>query len=161
MRVKYIYRNPPEETFAPENSNMKTAFSRTNMIIDRLMKKGQMEQFQEEIQKKIDIGCLEEVPEQELENLLKTVHHFCYLQLVFSENSESTSTRMINNTLTSTPGGTSFSIENKVPVSEIGDSHESLLNFILYRYGYSSDISKCYLRILVDELTSNLRLMAW
>ena len=80
---------------------------------------------------------------------------------VFSENSESTSTRMINNTVTSTPGGTSFSIKNKVPVSEIGDSHESLLNFILYRYGYSSDISKCYLRILVDELTSNLRLMAW
>ena len=65
VRAKYIYRNPPEETFAPENSNMKTAFSRTNMIIDRLMKKGQMEQFQEEIQKKIDIGCLEEVPEQE------------------------------------------------------------------------------------------------
>ena len=110
MRAKYIYRNPPEETFAPENSNMKTAFSRTNMIIGRLMKKGQMEQFREEIQKKIDIGCLEEVPEQELENLLKTVHHFCYLQLVFSENSESTSTRMTNNTLTSTPGGTSFSI---------------------------------------------------
>ena len=39
VRAKYIYRNPPEETFAPENSNMKTAFSRTNMIIDRLIKK--------------------------------------------------------------------------------------------------------------------------
>ena len=83
------------------------------------------------------------------------------MQLVFSENPESTSTRMINNILTSTTNGTSFSIENKVPVSEIGDSHESLLNFILYRYGYISDISKCYIRILVDELTSNLRLMVW
>ena len=74
--------------------------------------------------------CLEEVPEEEVEQLLKLIHHLCYLQLVFSENSESTSTRMINNTLTSTPNGTSFSIANKVPVSEIGDSHESLLNFI-------------------------------
>ena len=51
---------------------MKTAISRTNIIIDRLMKKGQMEQFQEEIQKKIDIGCLEEVPENEIEDLLGT-----------------------------------------------------------------------------------------
>ena len=76
LRAKYISRNPLEETFVPENSNTKTAFSRTNMIIDRLMKKGQMEKFQEEIQKKIYIGCLEE-----LENLLKTVHHFCYLQM--------------------------------------------------------------------------------
>ena len=57
--------------------------------------------------------------------------------------------------------GTSFSIENKVPSSPIGDSHDSLLNFLLYSYGYSSDISKCYLRILVDELTGDLRLMIW
>ena len=118
------------------------------MIINRLIKKGQLNQFQDEINKKINIGCLEQVPEAEIGALLKRVHRFCYLQLVFSESSESTSTRMINNTLTGTPGGTSFSIENKVPVSEIGDSHESLLNFLLYRFGYSSDISKCYLRIL-------------
>ena len=78
VRAKHIYRNPPEENFAPENSNMKTAISRTNMIIDRLMRKGQMEQFQEEIQKKIDMGCLEEVQEQEVEQLLNSVHHFCY-----------------------------------------------------------------------------------
>ena len=31
----------------------------------------------------------------------------------------------------------------------------------VYRFGYSSDISKCYLRILVDKLTTNLRLMVW
>ena len=39
VRAKYIYRNPPEETFAPENSNMKTAFSlleeRANGTISR------------------------------------------------------------------------------------------------------------------------------
>jgi hypothetical protein len=131
VKATYLYRNPPEESFSPENSNIKAATSRTDMIINRLVKKDQLKQFQEEIDKKIDIGCLEQVPEAEIETLLKGVHHFCYLQLVFSENSESTSTRMINNTLTGTPGGTSFSIENKVPVSEIGDSHESLLNFLL------------------------------
>ena len=35
------------------------------------------------------------------------------------------------------------------------------MNFMLYEHGYSSDISKCYLRVLVDELTSRLRHMVW
>ena len=36
-----------------------------------------------------------------------------------------------------------------------------MLDFYLYEHGFSSDISKCYLRILVDMLTSMLRLMVW
>ena len=43
----------------------------------------------------------------------------------------------------------------------IGDSFDSLLDFHLYNNPYSSDISKCYLRILVDDLTSRLRLLVW
>ena len=48
-----------------------------------------------------------------------------------------------------------------MPSSNIGDSYASLINFRLYRHGYSSDISKCYLRVMVDELTSRLRLCYW
>ena len=43
----------------------------------------------------------------------------------------------------------------------IGDSFESFLDFRLYSNPYSSDISKCYLRILVDDLTARLRLLVW
>ena len=140
---------------------MDVATKKTNAIINQLIKKDQLDEFQQEIDKKIAIGCLKEVPKDELEKLLKSTHHFCYLNMVHSENSKSTATRMINNTLTTSPNGTSFSIENKVPSSQIGDSHDSLLNFWLYTYDYSSDISKCYLRILVDELTADLRLNIW
>ena len=56
IKATYLYRNPPHETFAPENSNMKTAINCMDMIINRLIKKEQPEQFQAEIQKKIDIG---------------------------------------------------------------------------------------------------------
>ena len=55
VKATYLYRNPPEESFSPENSNMKAATSRTDMIINRLIKKGQLDQFQEEINKKINI----------------------------------------------------------------------------------------------------------
>ena len=41
----------------------------------------------------------------------------------------------------------------------IGDSFDPLLEFRLYNYPYSSEISKCYLRILVDSLSAKLRLL--
>jgi hypothetical protein len=78
VKATYLYRNPPEESFSPENSNMKAATSRTDMIINRLIKKDQLKQFQEEIDKNIDIGCLEQIPEAEIETLLKEVHPATY-----------------------------------------------------------------------------------
>ena len=99
--------------------------------------------------------------EEELKEVLSGTHHFSYLSYVSSETSTTTSTRLINDTLTSNGKGTSFSLENKVPTAEIGDSFASLAEFRLYRHGYSSDISKCYLRVLVDDLTAKLRLCYW
>ena len=68
---------------------------------------------------------------------------------------------MINNTMTNNKAGTSFSIENKVHSSDIGNSEVSLLDFLLYEVEYSSDIAKCYLKILCDDKTSHFRLMYW
>ena len=149
-----LYRHDPHETFKPENSNLEEARRRTDTLIKKLMKEGKMESFKEQIASKIELGTLREVPEDEWERLLKGTHNFCYLSIVSNENSQSTSSRLINDTLTSNREGASFSLENKVPSSNIGDSYSSLLNFRLYRHGYSSDISKCYLRVKVDELTS-------
>ena len=65
---------------------------------------------------------------------------------------------MINDTLTSVPNeGTSYSQENRGPLANIGDSFACLLYF----YDFSSDISRCYLRTLVDKLTSMWRLIIW
>ena len=104
--------------------------------------------LKEEIQKKIDLGTLEEVSSKELEEILAKAYHFFYLSMIRSKNSESTQERMINKTYTSVPSvGISFCLENKVPTSKIGDSHDSLMDFRLYQSwgGYSSDIRKCYL----------------
>ena len=48
-----------------------------------------------------------------------------------------------------------------MPRSQIGDSYDSLMDFRLYEHPYSSDISKCYLRVLVDNLTAKFRLIIW
>ena len=120
-----------------------------------------MDGLKEQIASKREIGTLKEVPKEKWEELLKETHNFCYLSMVSNENSESTGSRLIYDTLTSNKERASFSLENKVPSSNIGDSYSSLINFRLYRHGYSSDISKCYLRVGVDELTSRLRLCYW
>ena len=45
--------------------------------------------------------------------------------------------------------------------SEIGDSWNSLIEFMLESTGISADISKCYLRVGCDYLASCLRLCIW
>ena len=111
--------------------------------------------------KKLPAGTLVKLTKEEEEEILNVTHHFSYLSLVKSETSTSTCTRLINDTLTSNGKGSSFSLESKVPTSEIGDSFGSLVDFRLYNHGYSFDISKCYLRVLVDKLTARLRLCYW
>ena len=95
-----------------------------------------MKQFQEKIQEKIDIGTLVEVKEDKLKTIMAGTHHFTYLSVVSSETSESTQTRLINNTLSSVPGaGTTFSHVNKKATSDIGNSWNSLIEFGLEQTG--------------------------
>ena len=119
VQVKYLYRHDPHETFKPENSNLEEAKRRTDSLIRKLKKEGKMESFKEQIASKIELGTLREVPEGEWAELLKGTNNFCYLSIVSNENSQSTSSRLINDTLTSNREGASFSLENKVPSSNI------------------------------------------
>ena len=159
VEVKYLYRHDPHETFKAEN--MEEAKRRTDALIRKLKKENKLKEFQEQIDAKEDTGTMVEVKKERWDGLLKRTHNFCYLLVVSNENSETTGSRLSNDTLTLNREGANFSLENKVPNSNIGDSFASLVNFRLYRHGYSSDISKCYLRVGVDALTARLRLCYW
>ena len=63
------------------------------------MIKNKLKDFKEKIKEKEDIGTLKEVSPEELQELLKMEHHFTYLGVVSNEQSGSTPTRLINNTL--------------------------------------------------------------
>ena len=142
VQDEYLYRNDPHEIFKKENSNMKEAKARTDGLIKKLKKTGELKQFQQEIQKKIDTGTLVKLSKTKLDEVLNGTHHFSYLLMLKSETSTSTSTRLINDMLTNNGRGASYSLENKVPTSEIGNSYQILIDFMLYEHGYSSDISK-------------------
>ena len=79
-----------------------------------------------------------------------------------SETSTSTELRQINDTNTNVPGiATTYALENTCPSNPIGDSFNVQTHFSLNKYPYSSDISKAYLRIIVDDITKGLRLFIW
>ena len=107
-------------TFHPKNLNFKHAVAMTNSVIKNLKKKNQLDIFKEEIEKKIRLGTMEKVSKEELGEIFNKTHHLCYVSMAQSENSESSHARMINNTKTSVSTvGTSFCLENKIPVSKI------------------------------------------
>ena len=55
-----------------------------------------MEAFQQEINKKIEMGALVELMEEEEKEILRGTHHFSYLSDVSSETPTSTNIRLIN-----------------------------------------------------------------
>ena len=58
VQVKYLYRHDPHETFKPENSNLEEAKRRTDSLIRKLKKEGNMDSFKEQIASKIELGTL-------------------------------------------------------------------------------------------------------
>ena len=79
VRSEYTYQNDPQETFKPKKSNLKEAVGHTKRLINKLRKKNMLKRFQEEIDKKIQIGKLIKLNKDEVEKLKSEVHHFCYL----------------------------------------------------------------------------------
>ena len=73
-----------------------------------------------------------------------------------------TDLRKINDTNTNVPGSaTTYAIENTCPANPIGDSFNVQTQFILHKYPYTSDISKAYLRINVNDETAGLLVFIW
>ena len=62
--------------------------AKTNGGIKILKRENQLNIFKEEIEKKIQLGTLEKLSKEKLAEILKKPHHFCYVSMVQSENSE-------------------------------------------------------------------------
>ena len=114
-----------------------------------------MNDFVAQIKKKIEFGTLERMSDEKAREVLSGPHHYTYPGVVSSETSTSTETRKINGTNTNVPGSaTTYTIENICPANPIGDSFNVQTQFSLYKYPYTSDISKAYLRIIVEDDTA-------
>ena len=76
-----------------------------------------------------------------------------------SETSTSTEIRQINDTNTNVPrSATTYAIGNTCPSNLIGKSFNVQTHFSLNKFPNPSDIKKAYLRIIVDDVTTGLRI---
>ena len=149
-----MYRDDINVTFAPENSNNRDAVGWTKLLVTQLKKKGPqaLKDFQEQIDKKIELGTLVKMSYVEHEEVKKGPHHYCY-----PATSNSTNFRLLNASNTNVPGSvTSLSIQNVCPANPIGYSFNVQQKFMLKKHAYSSNISKAYLRVLVDTASRKM-----
>ena len=94
--------------------------------------------------------------EEEAEEVIKVTHHFTYPGVVSAEGSYET--RPLNDSKTNIPNSCStYSLMNPCPNNPIGHSLNVQNQFRLHKHAYTSDVSKAYLRILVDDDTAKLR----
>ena len=153
-----------QKVFAPENSNVKEAIGRTKSLISKLkrQKGNAYTDFKAQIDKKIELGTLERLTTERAKEVLAGPHHCTYPGVVMSETLTSTEIRGINDTNTNVPGSaTTYALENVCPSNPIGNSFNVQTHFSLNKFPYSSNVSKAYLRILVDDVTKNLRVFIW
>ena len=95
---KYTYRHNPEVTYAPANSNIREAAGHSRKVIRKTHKNGSLPLLEAQVQKMIDKQSFVELSVQEILDLGKQAHPFCYYNYVVNSNSASTPYRMISNT---------------------------------------------------------------
>ena len=86
----YTYRTDPRVTFNSRNSNYEKAKQMSEMKIRKLIKQNKLNDIQAKIQEKINIGTLQQVSPEELQNFHTMEHHYTYFGVVSNENSNKT-----------------------------------------------------------------------
>ena len=157
---KLEYYENPSTLYTPEHSNKKQAESNSLRLYKKLVKNNKLEEYENEIRSAIEIGTLKEVMNPE--EIFSGIHYFCFHNVVISETSSSTKVRLINNTSAITPFiGTLISVNTKYPKFSLNNISKCIFNFMLYDNKLSGDVSKCYRKILVDDISAKLRLFCW
>ena len=102
IQCKYTYREPIDEKFAPQNSNREEALKATNVVIQRLLKIGKLDEFHLQIKDMENMGTIQRLSEQEINDLENNVHHFNKLNFTMSSTSSSTPLRVLRDSTQNT-----------------------------------------------------------
>ena len=102
--------------------------------------------MKEEVDKKIALGTLVEVNDEEWELIKVHPHHYSLLTMVYSSTSMSTEKRLINHSKTKMPNrATGMSLEQLNLENTLNNMNHILSGFQLYEHPLVADISKAYL----------------
>ena len=134
-------------TFEPENSNFDQALANLNQVTRSLQKKGKgaLDTLKEEVEKKVALGTLIPVSDEEWNEIKQHPHHFSLMTMVYSQTSVSTEKRLINHSKTKVKNKcTGMSLEQCNIENTLSSLNHILSGFELYPYPLMMDISKAY-----------------
>ena len=150
IECSYTYREPIDEKFAPANSNREEALEATHSVIQRLIKIGKLQEFDQQMKEMEKIGTIEQLNDEEVKNLEFQVHHFNKLNYTTSSTSNSTPLRVLRDSTSKVPN--SGGIISQVAAGiDIGDGLTCIINHRLGHYAASFDIKKAYRQIRVSN----------
>ena len=161
---KLVFTKDEEVLFNPKNANYYEALSGSKAMLTRLKRLGEDKviEFNKQVEKSIKDDCFEELTEEEIGNLENIPHFYTMGNIVWNSNSASTSVRMINDTARPIKGMMeSVSTSNYCPRQVLNKMYSTLVRFMLYQIGYSSDVQGAYRAIKCSYLDSFLRLFVW
>ena len=161
---KMVFTKPEAELFNPENSNYQEAVKSSKAMLFKLKRMGneKVKEYDSQIKKSIKDGCFEKLTEDEIRNLEHQPHYFTMGNMVYNENSASTSVRFINDTSRPIKGQmASVSTSNYCPRKVLNDMYKTITRFLLYEVGYSSDVQGAYRGVKCTYEDSLLRLYVW
>ena len=116
-------------------------------MLSKLKKLGKekVEEFDSQVKKSIKDDCFEKLSDEEIQNLEYIPHFYTMGNMVWNSNSSSTSVRMINDTARPIKGQmASVSTSNYCPRKVLNNMYTTLIRFLLYEIGYSSDVQGAY-----------------
>ena len=164
LTQKLVFTKDEQKLFDPLNSNYSDALSGSKTMLSKLKKLGKekVEEFDSQVKKSIKDDCFEKLSDEEIQNLEYIPHFYTMGNMVWNSNSSSTSVRMINDTARPIKGQmASVSTSNYCPRKVLNNMYTTLIRFLLYEIGYSSDVQGAYRAIKCSYLDSFLRLFIW
>ena len=160
---KVTYKRPPEITFSPANSNIVSATTAARRVVKSLAnRKGELDEYTAQIKKAVDQGTLKRLSPEEVENLSNTPHFCTHHGVVYKPDSISSSVRLINNTSVLVKGAaTNLSIECPPVTKYLNSMVDCIVHFLLYDIPLCADLKSAYRQLVVDEITSRLRILVY
>ena len=147
MTQKLLFTKDAEKLFDPSNSNYSEALSGSKAMLSKLKRLGKEKviEFDNQIKKSIKDDCFEKLTKEEIENSEYILHFYTIGNMVWNSNSASTSVGMINDTARPIKGQmASVSTSNYCPRKVLNNMYTTLIRFLLYEIGYSSDVQGAY-----------------
>ena len=156
FRVKYPFTQDPQ--CLPENRGQVIKIAQREE--NRLLRTGLLDSFNQEFDKMLQHGALEEIFEDELSRWAGP-KHYVSLQHVINEDSATTPLRIVTNSSLSDRKGLSLNSILMKGHESLSDQWDVLTRWRTYETALCTDVTKAYYTIKTGELEKHVRMVVW